>query len=63
MARICNMCGRGALAGHTRSHSNVATKVKREINLQSLRIGGWRVRACTSCVRTEMKRLKTATSV
>ncbi len=45
----------------TRSHSNIATKVKQHVNLQTALHGGKRVKACASCIRTETKRLKAKT--
>lgn len=57
MARLCTLCGRSALPGFTRSHSNIASKRRRNLNLQTLRLDGQRVRACTSCLRTTTKRL------
>ncbi|MBI3114925.1 MAG: 50S ribosomal protein L28 [Candidatus Kerfeldbacteria bacterium] len=62
MARLCSVCGKAGLTGHSRSHSNIATKRKRQVNLQTVRIGGLRVRACTNCVRTEMKKFRDAAS-
>lgn len=41
----------------TRSHSNIATKVKQHINLQTLLVDGRRVKACSSCIRTQTKQL------
>lgn len=58
MARICNNCGKGALNANTRSHSNIATSVRKHVNLQTLFINGKRIEACTSCIRGETKRLK-----
>lgn len=57
MARLCTLCGRQPLPGFTRSHSNIASKRRRHINLQTIRVDGQRRRACTSCVRTQTKRL------
>lgn len=58
MARICKICGKGALNANTRSHSNIATAVRKHVNLQTLFLNGKRVDACTSCIRKETKRLK-----
>ncbi|MFO0703036.1 MAG: L28 family ribosomal protein [Candidatus Andersenbacteria bacterium] len=51
MAQRCDICGRGAQAGNRRSHSNIATLVKRKINLQSRTVDGRRLKACTSCIK------------
>ncbi|MBI3572904.1 MAG: 50S ribosomal protein L28 [Candidatus Kerfeldbacteria bacterium] len=57
MARVCSICGRGAMNSQTRSHSNIATKKKQHLNLQTLLHDGARVKACASCIRTATKRL------
>lgn len=41
----------------TRSHSNIATKKKQHINLQTVLKNGARVKACANCIRTESKKL------
>ncbi len=41
----------------TRSHSNIATKTKQHINLQTVLKNGTRVKACANCIRTESKKL------
>jgi ribosomal protein L28 len=58
MARTCTICGRGAMNSFTRSHSNIATKVKQHVNLQTALKDGKRVKACANCIRTETKKLK-----
>jgi ribosomal protein L28 len=58
MARLCQVCGRGAMNSYSRSHSNIATKKKQHINLQTLLVEGKRVKACSSCIRTATKKLK-----
>lgn len=57
MARTCAVCGRGAMNSLTRSHSNIATKKKQHLNLQTLLKDGQRVKACSSCIRTATKKL------
>lgn len=44
----------------TRSHSNIATKKKQHLNLQTVLKGGTRVKACSSCIRNESKILAKA---
>lgn len=58
MARICDRCDRSSNRGNSRSHSNVATKRQQFANLQDRRIGGVRMRICTSCLKTMNKTLK-----
>jgi ribosomal protein L28 len=60
MARVCPVCGRGAMNSASRSHSNIATKRKQHINLQSLLINGRRVKACSSCIKSYTKKLAKA---
>jgi len=57
MARICQVCGRGALNSYSRSHSNIATKKKQHLNLQTMAVGQKRVPACVSCIRSRTKKL------
>lgn len=52
MARRCEACERGPAVGHTRSHSNIATKVRRLVNLQAKTIGGVKMKVCTRCIKT-----------
>ena len=52
MARRCDACERGPAVGHTRSHSNIATKVRRLINLQTKTIDGVKMKVCTRCIKT-----------
>ncbi len=58
MARACENCGRGYQKGHTRSHSNIATNVRRMVNLQVRHVDGKRERVCTSCIRTSKQTAK-----
>ena len=52
MARRCEACERGPAVGHTRSHSNIATKVRRLVNLQTKTISGVKMKVCTRCIKT-----------
>ena len=56
MSKICEKCGRKALSSQSRSHSNVATKRKQLINLQSKTIGGKKMQICTKCIKTLSKK-------
>ncbi|MEK7095010.1 MAG: 50S ribosomal protein L28 [Patescibacteria group bacterium] len=65
MAKFCDICGRGGLVGNSRSHSNIATKQKRQVNLQTKRVDGNKFKVCTKCIKTAAKRqtaLKVATA-
>ncbi|MCX6778669.1 MAG: 50S ribosomal protein L28 [Candidatus Magasanikbacteria bacterium] len=55
MSRRCETCGRGPTAGASRSHSNVKTKRRIQINLQSKKIDGVRTKVCTKCIKTLAK--------
>lgn len=55
MSRVCNTCGRGTTAGNSRSHSNIASKRKFAINLQSKKIDGKKTKVCAKCLKTESK--------
>ncbi|MFA5753810.1 MAG: bL28 family ribosomal protein [Patescibacteria group bacterium] len=55
MAKKCDLCGRSATKGASRSHSKIKTLKRQGINLQSKLIGGIKVKVCTSCLRTMAK--------
>ncbi len=57
MSRIDQLTGRGPSFGHSRSHSNIATKRRRNLNLQVVRIGGLKVRISARTLKT-LKKLK-----
>ncbi|MDP2684086.1 MAG: 50S ribosomal protein L28 [bacterium] len=57
MAKVCQICGRGALTGNNRSHSNISTKRKQHINLQKSLHQGKKVKACASCIKSATKKL------
>jgi ribosomal protein L28 len=61
MAWVCQSCERGFQTGNTRSHSNIATKRRRMINLQVRHVDGKRVRLCTRCIRTTKSKAKSKT--
>ncbi|MFA5135108.1 MAG: 50S ribosomal protein L28 [Patescibacteria group bacterium] len=56
MSKRCQICGRGAQAGNTRSHSHIATKRKRQLNLQQTIYQGKKVRACARCIKSFTKK-------
>ncbi|MFH1426210.1 MAG: L28 family ribosomal protein [Candidatus Kerfeldbacteria bacterium] len=51
MSKVCDVCSRGYLKGNSRSHSNIATIKRQQLNLQSATINGKKVKACTRCIR------------
>ncbi|MCK4540138.1 50S ribosomal protein L28 [Candidatus Parcubacteria bacterium] len=55
MAKKCDICGRGSTKGASRSHSNIKTAKRQNINLQSKKINGKRVNICTKCIKTAAK--------
>lgn len=55
MSRIDELTGRRANFGQTRSHSNIATKHRQNVNLQSVRIGGRKIRVSTRTLKTLKK--------
>jgi len=60
MAKKCDLCGRGATKGASRSHSKIKTLKRQNINLQTKMIDGLKAKLCTSCIRTldKPKRIK-----
>ncbi|MFA6604306.1 MAG: 50S ribosomal protein L28 [Patescibacteria group bacterium] len=55
MARICDVCARRPNQANSRSHSNIATKRRQLVNLQSMHVDGKAAKVCTRCVRTMTK--------
>lgn len=55
MSRIDALTGKRANVGHARSHSNIATKRKQEVNLQRVKIGGVRIRVSARTLKTLKK--------
>jgi ribosomal protein L28 len=55
MAKKCDICGRSATKGASRSHSKIKTLKKQNINLQTKTVDGIKARICTSCARTLVK--------
>ena len=60
MAKKCDLCGRSATKGASRSHSKIKTLKRQNINLQTKMVEGLKLRLCTSCIRTmdKPKRVK-----
>ncbi|PWB38441.1 MAG: 50S ribosomal protein L28 [Parcubacteria group bacterium] len=61
MAKICSICHRKAVTGHSRSHSNIATKRLMSINIQSKKVDGVKKQVCTSCIRSINKKVRQTT--
>ena len=57
MAKKCDLCGRGATKGASRSHSNIKTLKRQNINLQTKRIYGNKLTVCTKCIKTISRKL------
>jgi large subunit ribosomal protein L28 len=55
MSRICQLSGKGPLFGNSRSHSNIATRRRQNVNLQTVKIGGKRIRIAARTLRTLKK--------
>ncbi|OGI16840.1 MAG: 50S ribosomal protein L28 [Candidatus Moranbacteria bacterium RIFCSPHIGHO2_02_FULL_40_12b] len=55
MSKFCEICGRGPRSGNRRSHSNIATRRKFNLNLQVKKIGGKKVKICARCIKTRSK--------
>jgi large subunit ribosomal protein L28 len=56
MSRIDLLTGKRANTANSRSHSNIATKRRQHVNLQTVRLGGVKIRISTRTLRT-LKRL------
>ncbi|MGI6374063.1 MAG: 50S ribosomal protein L28 [Patescibacteria group bacterium] len=61
MAKKCDLCGRSATKGASRSHSKIKTLKRQNINLQTKTVEGLNLLICTACLRTldKPKRVKT----
>lgn len=59
MSRVCEVCGRGKMAGKNVSHSNRKSNRTYEVNLQKavIEVDGKEktVKACTKCIKTSKK--------
>lgn len=55
MGKKCDLCGRVATKGASRSHSKIKTLRRQGINLQAKMIDGCKMKVCTSCLRTMAK--------
>jgi large subunit ribosomal protein L28 len=56
MARVCEICGKGPIAGHNISHANNKTPRRWYPNLQRVRVVAngvvRRIRVCTQCIKS-----------
>ena len=56
MAKVCEICNKGRMAGNNVSHAHNKTKTKWEVNLQSVKavVNGSvkRMKVCTRCIRS-----------
>ncbi|MEK7213241.1 MAG: L28 family ribosomal protein [Patescibacteria group bacterium] len=57
MSRICSICGKTAGRANNVSHSNRKVPRHQHPNLQLVRLDGKRVKACSTCRRTLVKKL------
>lgn len=55
MSKRCDLCGRGSTKGASRSHSNIKTLKRQNINLQSKIVDGKKIKVCTKCIKTSKK--------
>ncbi|MGI6348054.1 MAG: large ribosomal subunit protein bL28 [Patescibacteria group bacterium] len=55
MGKKCDVCGRSSTKGASRSHSNVKTLKRQNINLQNRNVMGIKAKVCTKCLRTMNK--------
>ena len=55
MSRVCEICGKGKMDGKTVSHANNKAPRKYNANLQPVKIGDKKVKACTKCIKTSKK--------
>lgn len=58
MSKRCDICGRKPQSAIKRSHSHIATKTRKFLNLQSKKIDGKKLKVCTKCIKTMSKPAK-----
>lgn len=58
MANKCEICDRQYLKANIRSHSKIATIKRQKVNMQTTLVDGKKVKACTKCIKTQMKTAK-----
>ncbi|MFH1745351.1 MAG: bL28 family ribosomal protein [bacterium] len=56
MPKKCDVCGRGSKKDASRSHSNIKTLKRQNINLQSKKIDGEKKNVCVKCIKTMKKK-------
>ncbi|PIR66617.1 MAG: 50S ribosomal protein L28 [Parcubacteria group bacterium CG10_big_fil_rev_8_21_14_0_10_36_14] len=56
MSKRCDICGRGSKKAASRSHSNIKTLRRQNINLQSKTIDGKKKKVCAKCIKTAKKK-------
>lgn len=61
MSRIDELTGKKANFGNSRSHSNVATRHRQNVNLQTIRIEGVKVRVAARTIKALKKMALKAT--
>lgn len=52
MSKRCDICKRGSTRGAMRSHARNKTLKRQNINLQSRKVDGMKIKVCTSCLRS-----------
>ncbi|MEW6407307.1 MAG: bL28 family ribosomal protein [Patescibacteria group bacterium] len=55
MSRQCPICGRKPKRAMSRSHSNIGTLRRQNLNLQKTIYQGKTIKACVKCIRTMNK--------
>lgn len=56
MAKVCQICQKSSKKSYSRSHSNIATKRRQHVNLQTALVDGKRVPACSRCIKNLYKK-------
>ncbi|MBU0707801.1 50S ribosomal protein L28 [Patescibacteria group bacterium] len=56
MSRACDICQRGTQSSVSRSHSNIATKRSKYLNVQKQVVDGKKLKICSNCQKTLTKK-------
>ena len=56
MSKKCEICGKGQVSGNTVSHSNIHTRRKWNLNIQTVRVNEngtvRKINVCTRCIKS-----------
>lgn len=57
MSKECQVCGKKRASGNNVSHSNRKTKRVFNPNIQSVNLGGMKIKVCAKCIKSLGKKI------